>query len=244
MDRELKRQIKEDEFVSTLETVARWANARRDELRIAGGVVLVLGAAAGAFSYFQGQRAREADGALQEALEVWRAPVEAELPSSADKPTGQVFATAEEKYKSAAAAFEGVDRRYPSRPEAESARYYAALCRERLKQYDESEKGLKALAEKKDARRLEPTVARIALADLYRRRGQVDKAVDAYRAVVADSSFPFPRDYALMSLAATLEEANRLAEARASYKRLTEEFPASVYVPEARRRVERLQPTS
>jgi tetratricopeptide (TPR) repeat protein len=137
-----------------------------------------------------------------------------------------------------------VDRRYPSRPEAESARYYAALCRERLKQYDEAEKGLKALAEKKDGRRLEPTVSRVAIADLYRRRGQVDKAVEAYRALAADSSFPFPRDYALMSLASTLEDANRLAEARASYKRLTEDFPASVYAPEARRRAERLQPTS
>ena len=205
---------------------------------------MVLGAAAAAFFYFQGQRAREAESAYQEALDIWRAPVEAELPPSADKPTGQVFATADEKYKSAAAAFEGVERRYPSRPEAESARYYAALCRERLKQYDEAEKGLKALADRKAGTRLEPTVARIALADLYRQRGQVDKAVESYRAVVADRDFPFPRDYALMSLASTLEQANRLAEARASYKRLTEDFPASVYAAEAKRRAERLQATS
>jgi tetratricopeptide (TPR) repeat protein len=244
LDRELKRQIKEDEFVSTLERVLTWASARRDEVRIAAGLAVVLAAAAAAFLYFQGQRAREAQSAFQEALDVWNAPVEAELVPNADKPLGQVFATADEKYKSAAAAFEGVDRRYPSRPEAESARYYAALCRERLKQYDEAEKGLKALAEKKAGSRLEPTVARIALADLYRRRGQVDKAVDTYRAVVADRDFPFPRDYALMSLASTLEEANRLSEARASYKRLTEDFPASVYAAEARRRAERLQAAS
>ena len=244
MDRELKKQIKEDEFVSTLERVAAWANARRDELRIAVGLTIVLGAVAAAFLYFQGQKAREAESALQEALDVWRAPVEAELPAGADKPTGQVFASADEKYKTAAAAFEGVERRYPSRPEAERARYYAALSRERLKQYDEAEKGFKTLAERKDGRRLEPTVARMALADLYRHRGQVDKAVEAYRAVVADTSFPFPRDYALMSLAATLEDANRLAEARASYKRLGEDFPASVYAGEARRRAERLQPAS
>jgi tetratricopeptide (TPR) repeat protein len=244
LDRELKRQIKEDEFVSTMERVVTWASARRDEVRIAAGLLVVLGAAAVAFFYFHGQRAREAENALQEALDVWRAPVEAELPPTADKPTGQVFATADEKYKSAAAAFEGVERRYPSRPEAESARYYAALCRERLKQYDEAEKGLKALADRKAGARLEPTVARIALADLYRQRGQVDKAVDSYRAVVADRDFPFPRDYALMSLASTLEEANRLAEARASYKRLAEDFPASVYAPEAKRRAERLQAAS
>jgi len=244
VDRGLKKHIKEDEFVSTLEKLAIWATDRRDELRIAVGLVVVLGAAAVAFLYFQGQRAREADNALQEALEVWNAPLEAELPPGAEKPTGQVFAAADEKYKSAAAAFEGVDRRYPSRPEAERSRYYAALCRERLKQYDEAEKGLKALAERKDGRRLEPTVARIALADLYRQKGQVDKAVEAYRAIVGDATFPFPRDYALMSLASTLEEANRVAEARVSYKKLTEDFPASVYAAEARRRADRLPPAS
>ncbi len=244
MKRELKKHIKEDEFVSTLEHLANWATNRRDELRIAVGVLVVLGAAGAAFLYFQGQRAREADNALQEALDVWSAPLEAELPAGAPKPTGQVFASADEKYKSAAAAFEGVARRYPSRPEADRARYYAALCRERLRQFDEAEKGLKTLAEHRDGRRLEPTVARVALADLYRRKGQVDKAVEAYRAIVTDTAFPFPRDYALMSLASTLEDANRSAEARASYRKLTEDFPASVYAAEARRRADRLQPAS
>jgi hypothetical protein len=244
VNRELKKTIKEDEFVTTLEKLAIWATNRRDELRIAVGLVVVLGVAGAAFLYFQGQRAREADRALQEALAIWAAPLEAELPPGAPKPTGQVFTAADEKYKSAAAAFEGVARRYPSRPEAERAQYYAALCRERLKHFDEAEKGLKTLADKKDGRRLEPTVARVTLADLYRQKGQVDKAVEAYRAIVADTSFPFPRDYALMSLASTLEEANRTAEARVSYQKLTEDFPASVYAPEARRRVDRLQPAS
>ena len=44
-----------------------------------------------------------------------------------------------------------------------------------------------------------------------------------------------------MSLAGTLEDAKRLAEAVAAYKRLTEEFPASVYAGEARRKADYLQ---
>ena len=43
-----------------------------------------------------------------------------------------------------------------------------------------------------------------------------------------------------MSAAQTLEDAQRFAEARAAYRQLTEEFPASVYAAEARARAEYL----
>jgi tetratricopeptide (TPR) repeat protein len=244
VDRELKKSIKEDEFATGLEKVAAWAGARRDELRIALGVIVVLGAAGGAVLYFQGQRAREAERALQEAMDVFAAPVANELQPGTEKPTGTVYTTADDKWKSSAAAFEGVARRYPSQPEAERARYYAAICRGRLKQYDEAEKELKSLADIRGSRSLEPTMARVALADLYWQRGEVDKSVEAYRSFASDNALAFPRDYALMSLGSVLEEANRLAEARETYKRLTEDFPSSVYAAEARRRADRLQSAS
>jgi len=94
-------------------------------------------------------------------------------------------------------------------------------------------------AERGDA--LESSLARLALADLHRRRGQVDKAVEDYRRLSDDSSFVLPRDHVLLELAATLEEAKRLAEAGAAYRRLVEEFPSSVYAPEARQRADHLK---
>jgi outer membrane protein assembly factor BamD (BamD/ComL family) len=53
-----------------------------------------------------------------------------------------------------------------------------------------------------------------------------------------------PRDYVLMSLASTLETAARTTEAVASYRRVYEEFPDSVYAPEAQRRAAYLKPES
>ena len=44
----------------------------------------------------------------------------------------------------------------------------------------------------------------------------------------------------LLELASTLEAAKRPTEAGAAYRRLVEEFPGSVYAPEARRRAEYL----
>jgi hypothetical protein len=239
LKKELRDEMKQDEFASGLEQMVAWVAAHRDELRIGAGVAIVLLAAAGAVGYFQGQRAREADRAFREALSTYEAPVASELAPGADRPSGQVFATADEKYKTAAAAFEGVDRRFGSSKVGLRARYYAALSRLELGQHAEAEKALKEIQAQGGG--LEPELARLALADLFRRSGQVDKAVEAYRGLATNPSANVPRDFALLSAAQTLEDAKRWAEARAAYRQVVEDFPASVYAQEARARVEYLQ---
>jgi hypothetical protein len=119
------------------------------------------------------------------------------------------------------------------------ARYYAALSRIELGQYDEAEKALKELQGRGSG--LESELARVALAGLYRRSGKVDQAVEAYRGLATNPAANVPRDFALLSAAQALEDAKRWAEARAAYRQLVEDFPASVYATEARQRAEYLQ---
>jgi tetratricopeptide (TPR) repeat protein len=239
LKKELREEIKQDEFASGIEKTIEWVAAHRDEVRIGAGVAVVLLAAAGAIAYFQGQRAREADQALRDALTTFQAPVASELPEGADRPAGQVFATAEEKYKTAAAAFEGVERRFGSSKMGRRAKYYAALSRLELGQYPEAEKALKEI--QAQGAGLDSELARVGLANLYRRSGQVDKAVEAYRGLATNPAADVPRDFALLSAAQTLDDAKRWAEARATYRQLYEDFPASVYASEARARAEYLQ---
>jgi hypothetical protein len=239
LKKEHRDEIKQDEFASGLEKALTWATAHRDEIRIGAGVVAVLLAAVGALGYFQGQRARDADRAFRDALTTFEAPVASELAPGADRPSGQVFASAEEKYKTAAAAFEGVERRFGSSVTGLRAKYYAALSRVELGQYAEAEKSLKEIQSRGAG--LEPELARLAIADLYRRSGQVDKAVEAYRGLATNPTATVPRDFALLSAAQALEDARRWSEARAAYRQVFEEFPASVYAAQARARAEHLQ---
>jgi hypothetical protein len=239
LKKEHRDEIKQDELMSGLEKAASWAVAHRDEIRIGAGVAVVLLAAAGALVYFQGQRAKEADRAFRDALTTFEAPLASEIAAGADRPAGPVFATAEEKYKTAAAAFEGVERRYGSSKTGVRAKYYAALSRVQLAQYADAEKGLKEIQALGGG--LEPELARLALADLYRRSGQVDKAVEAYRGLATNPTANVPRDFALLSAAQTLEDAKRWPEARAAYRQVFEDFAASVFAPEARARVEYLK---
>ena len=242
MKKELRRQIKTDEFVSWVGRSMSWVSAHAQETRIVLVVAVLLGLGAAGFSYLQERRSREAQRAMAAALETFQAPLEAELPEGFERPRGPIFATAKEKYEKAAAAFEGVARRYGSLPVGRRAGYFAALSRAELGDLEGAEKALSEIASAGGSDSLVPALARLCLADLKRRAGKVDEAVDAYRQLTEDRALPLPRDHALMGLAATLEDARRTAEAKAAYRRLTDEFPSSVYAAEARRRAEYLDP--
>jgi hypothetical protein len=241
LKKELKEQIKQDEFASGLERAFDWAQRHAEALRIGGGVALVVLAALGGLAYFQAQRAREADRAFRDALASFEASVGA-AESSATPGATAAFPSREEKYKTAAAALEGVERRYGSAAVGGRAKYFAALSRLELKQYAEAERVLREVSSRGAG--LEPELARFALADLARRKGETDKAVEAYRGLATNPSAGLPRDYALFCAAATLDDARRYGEARAAYRRLIEEFPASVFVGQARSRAEYLASAS
>jgi tetratricopeptide (TPR) repeat protein len=241
MKREHRKQIKRDELVTGFERTALWVKAHERETRATVIAVLAVGLLALGVTTFQGRRNASAEKAFADALGIFHAPTAAEIAPGAEKPARVDFATPAEKYQKAAAAFDGVERRFGSLPAGRRAKYYGALCRVEMGEYGEAQKALDRVVAEADRSSLESALARTALADLYRRRGETDKAVAAYQQLVDDSSLAVPRDSVLMSLASTLEDARRTKEARASYRRLAEEFPSSVFVAEARRRADNLQ---
>jgi hypothetical protein len=240
MKKDLRRQIKQDDLVTGFDWTVAWLKSHAEEARVTAIVLVVLGAGTTGLAYFQRHRAQESEELFSQALETFRSPLASEIQEGSPSPAATVYATAKEKYTKALGAFEGLERRYGSLPAGLRARYYGALCRLELADYDGAKKILTDLTARKEGTGIEPALARLALAEVEKRQGHLDKAVEVYRQVLDDASLPLPRDFALMSLASTLEEAHRADEARASYKRLAEEFPTSVYAGEARRRAEYL----
>jgi tetratricopeptide (TPR) repeat protein len=238
LKKELREQIKQDEFATGLEQAAAWAKTHANELRIGVGIAIVLLAVLGGIAYYQTQRTGEAERLFRDALTTYEAPVASEVAPGSEQAGAPQFATADEKYKAAAAKFAAVESRFGSSKLGRRAKYYDALARIELKQYAEAEKELNEIQKSPG---LEAELARAALADLYRRSGQLEKAVEAYKGLASNPAANLPRDFALLSAAQTLEDAKRYAEARATYRELYEEFPASVYAGEARSRADYLQ---
>jgi predicted negative regulator of RcsB-dependent stress response len=237
MKKELKQQIKQDELRTGLEHAASWVSVHREEVRVTAIVVVVLALAAVGYGSYRSHQQASAEKAFDEALTIFHAPVVGE--PDAAQAGGTVYATAAEKNQKAAAAFADLAKRYGSSPTGRRGRYYAALANLELGKTAEAEAELKDLAAGgEDA--LVRGLARLALADLHRGSGRWDLAIEGYRKIVDDAGSAVPRDHALMRLASTLEEAQRAPDALANYRRLVEEFPSSVYLTDAKRRLEYL----
>ena len=128
MKRELKKQIKENEFQSGVEVAWKWY---RENDKLARGILvalLLVLAVTGGLRYFQNRREHGASAAFDAALRIYETPLAAEL--QGPPPSGVTpFKEASEKFTKAAAAFDGVERGYPGQLAGRRARYYAALCR-------------------------------------------------------------------------------------------------------------------
>jgi predicted negative regulator of RcsB-dependent stress response len=243
LNKQLKHQIKQDELVTGVQHAASFLHTHKQEVKVTAAAIVAAVLAVGGFTYYRQTREADATRALSAALETFHAPVAGESPQLEPAPTAVRFATSAEKFKQAVGEFDGVGRRYGSMDAGKRARYYAALCRLELGEVAVAEKELQELSTG-DKSALEPALARLALADAYRRAGKVDQAVAAYREMADDATLAVPRDHVLITLAHTLEDASRLDEAGASYKRLAEEFPASPYAADARQRAAYLEGAS
>jgi TolA-binding protein len=241
MKRELKKQIKQDEFVSWLDHTITWLRAHESEAKVTVGVVLAVAAGWLGLSTWTGSRARAAEMELAAALRTFHAPV-AGQPGAEEGGHAKVFATGAERYRQAAQELAEVHRRYGSQPAGRRARYYEGLSRLELGQYDEAQKAFSEVAAVQGGTDLSPGLARLQLAGLEQRRGRVEEALKLYRQMADDASLTLPRDHVLMALSSALEEARRLPEAREVYRRLADEFPESVYASEARQKAEYLKP--
>lgn len=240
MKKALKRQIKQDELVSSFEQMESWTRTHTDELKATTIGVVVLALAVGGLLYFRSNRAANASRAFGEAMQAFQAVAPAAPEQAA---SGAEAVAREEKLKKALVAFDGVANRFKSLPVGVRARYFAGACRVELGDLDAAEQNLREVAARKvsSSGPIEPALARLALAGVSRRKGALDAAATGYRELLADASAALPKDYVLVSLAGTLEQAGRLAEAATTFRRVVDEYPQSPFAGDARARAEYLK---
>jgi predicted negative regulator of RcsB-dependent stress response len=219
-----KQLKKEDEFVSTMDTVVRWLFDNWRPL-VAGVVaVCVVGLVWWGARSWMGSRADEASLLLRQALITF----EGEPAAGSLEPAGDIEA--------AEAEFQQVVDNYGRTEQADMAKLYLARIALSRGEYDEARATLVDLTQRHD----DDVIGRLATHDLINLRlasGQGAEVAGELEAMVTGQSKGLPRDAALFELGELFIREGDSDRAQEYFQKLVDEFPESPYLSSARRRL-------
>jgi len=228
-----RKELKKDEI---RETLAHGAEAVFSHQRLAAIVVTVavaVGVTVVGWRVYSERQTVKASAALDDAMKVYEARVRA--PGEPTEPTEITYVDETNKYEDAAKKFSGVTQNYSRTRPGQAARYYAALCLERLGRNDEAQKQLRELASSSDDDMA--SLARFQLAEIYQKTGKGDDAVKLYRQLADKPTVLVPKPVVLLALADYVGKSSP-QEAMKLYDQIKRDFPDSAAADEADKRLE------
>ncbi len=222
MARYTRHQLKEDRFAEAVQEQVSWAVEHRNLLTIIGvaaGAAVVLVVAA--FFYLQ-TRDEKASVALSAALRIYDSPLRP--PNAPAQPGIPSFTSAKQRAEAAQKEFRAVAQNYRFTRSADFARYWVGVTAIDMEDYKTAEQELQEIA---GSRRDDlASLARFALASVYRAEGKDSNAIQIYKELIDHPSVTVPKTTAQLALAGTYEgkqpdEANRI------YQQIRTEAPSS-----------------
>ena len=233
MKRQERHHLKENEFAKF---VARTGESFRQHGRSITGtgvlVVVALLMVAG-FFLWRANRQEKASTMLAEALATLEAPV---APPAIGTPAiAGTFPNEQARLDAALPQLMAAAEAFPSTDAGIEARYQAAAVLAELGRHDEARQRYQEVIDR-DGNGLYGQTSRIGLARAASMSNDHDRAIEILVAMSTDTRSTIPADAVLAQLARAYEQAGRADEAAATWKRIRDEFPQSVYIQEATRR--------
>jgi predicted negative regulator of RcsB-dependent stress response len=234
-----RHQLKQNEFANTTARVVGSLQEHRSRVGVfvIAGVLVV--AIAGGFVYWRKVQADTAGAALGVAIATAQSPV---APASTLPGTSQAagtFPSERARAEAAIAAFGDVATRYPGTASGTAATYQLASELLNAGQADQAEQHFKTVVDSGTVPYA--AMARLGVAQAQEAAGKVDQAVATLTELAAIRDGLVPVDAVLMELGRTQQKAGKIVEARAAFKRVTDEFPSSTYLSEAQTKLAALE---
>jgi TolA-binding protein len=230
-----RHHLKENEFARTTKQVLDTVGEHRRHIGTAIALAVALIVAVGGYLWWRSSQADRAGAMLGIAFATASATIAppSTLPGAQQAPN--TFPTTSARAEAALKAFQDVAAAYPSSSAAVTANYEAAGQLLVLGRTAEAE----ALYEKVVATNddLYAPMARMGLAQAKLAAGKTDEAIKLYTDLSGNRDGALPVDGVLMQLAEAYSKAGKTADAKASYKRVVDEFTESPYAPEARQKL-------
>jgi predicted negative regulator of RcsB-dependent stress response len=216
VDQQTRQALKHDQFVDTTQHGLEWASRNRRPLILTGAIVaaLLLIVIIGAVIF--NHRSEQASIAFGNAMQVYQTPLAA--PGQQVPPGVKTFPSAAERAKAANPLFLQVADSYGMTHSGRLARYFAGLTYIEAGQNAPAESTLKQAAGSWDSDL--SSLAKLALAQLYRQTGRDQQAIDLYTDLAAHPTTTVPAGTAQLQLADLYEAQNKPEMAKKIYAQL------------------------
>lgn len=241
-----RHQLREDEFITTLQETFTRIEEHRMQVLWAVVALVVIAAAVGGAIWWRQDVNTKASALLAEAQVVAEAPVVPPAPPAAagtttppPAPTPGSYPTERAKLEAALPKYLAAADAYPSSAPGLAARYAAAGTLVALGRPTEAASRYQEVIDRAGSD-LYGRMARLGLATVQAQQGKYDAAIATFKELAATSK-DLPVDGILMQLARTYAAAGKKVEASQTYKRVTDEFPTSVYAADARKEIDALK---
>jgi TolA-binding protein len=244
MKRTERHHLKENELAHTLARVNDALSTSGREIGYAIVSLLVVAAVVGSYFIWRGRTEAAAGALLAEALTIAEAPVAPPAPPPQPGATPPAappnsYPTEQAKLEAALPKFLDVVGRYPSTDAGLTARYQAACTLAELGRAAEAQVKYQEVIDQ-DSTGIYGQMARLGLANLEVAGGQFDRAITIYKELTADRETRLPLDGILMQLGHAYARAGKTSDAKQTFTRVIDEFPQSLYTPQAKQELAKL----
>jgi len=229
-----RHELKEDEFVSTVEAAEEFARQHVNEIVAGVLAALIVVAAVVGWNMYSSRQESAANAALGQALKTYQAgvgPAPATNlfnPDASTPPPGAPeFTSDQQKYQAALKQFTEVVAKYPRQAAADFARYHIGLCQAELGNDTGAVRTLQAASNSGDKN--VAALASEALAGELDKTGKTDEAIKIYQRLADHPTSTVPRAAALLA-EASLYRNTKPAQARALYEQVQKEFGSDPYL--------------
>ncbi len=236
-DRLSRKEIKRDEFAEAVQSGFVSLREHAPKLVVAGLAILLLVLGIFAYRYYAASREAKAGMALDRALEVYSALIDADAPTP-DDPKSPTFASREARGERAAELFTEVREDFGGTDNANIALAYLGRLAADSGDLEGARKSWQGFIEDVPKGLLSASV-RMDLARLDIADGRGEEVASRFDAMLASSDSALPEDVILFQLASARETLGAAgeAEALAAYQRIVDEHPSSPYSAVARQKV-------
>lgn len=230
MKRDERHHLKENEFARLVAQTGEGVRAHSRGVGMAAVLIAVALVLVGGYFFWRSNREEKAGAMLAEAMATAQAPVQP--PAIGTPAVAGTFATEQARTEAALPKFLAAADAYPSTDAGIEARYQAAATLAQMGRYAEAMQRYQEVIDR-DAKGIHGQTARLGLAAAASLAGQHDQAIQQLQAMSAETTAVIPVDAVLAQLARAYERAGKAADATATWKRIKDEFPESVYQQEA-----------